>query len=201
MAIVNIKGFNNNLVFVLTEGCYQDYIDFLNDKFESNRQLFKGSQVIFKGEGLIGLTTDELSSLQKLCLDYGMVLNNTDPITKERIPQKDIIIRKTVRSGQKLHSEGSLVIWGDVHESAEITASEDIIILGKLDGIAHAGCFGNLCSTIFALSMAPRQIRIGDKISRSPGNDAIGNYPEIAYVDGDNICIKEYKSRDNLFPK
>lgn len=196
MTVVNIKGFNNSLVFILKEGTFEDYRLFLTEKFESSQQLFKGSQIIFKGEGLKNLAYNEIASLQKLCLNYGMILNNTESIQEKPSTEKDLIIRKTLRSGQKIHSEASLIIWGDVHESAEITAASDIIVLGKLEGVAHAGCYGDLSSTIFALNLSPRQIRIGNKISRKSDNDAIGNYAEIAYVEGDNICIKEYKSRD-----
>jgi septum site-determining protein MinC len=197
LAVVNIKGFNDNLVFILAEGTFEDYRLFLTDKFESNKQLFKGSRIIFKGEGLKKLAYNEIAALQKLCLDYGMVLNNTEMIKEKPVVEKDLIIRKTLRSGQKIHSEGSLIIWGDVHESAEITAARDIIVLGKLEGIAHAGCYGDSSSIIFALSLAPRQIRIGDKISRKSDNDDISDYAEIAYVEEDYICIREYKSRDN----
>ncbi|MGI5920778.1 MAG: septum site-determining protein MinC [Syntrophomonadaceae bacterium] len=198
MAIVNIKGFNNNLVFILGDGTIDDYHSYLTEKFEANKQLFKGSQIIFKGEGLKKLTYQEIASLQQLCLDYGMVLNNTEMVKEKPIVEKDLIVRKTLRSGQSLHSEGSLVIWGDVHESAQVTAVKDVIVLGKLEGVVHAGCYGDTGSIIFALNLAPRQIRIGDKISRNSDNDTSSNYAEIAYVEGDHICVREYRSRDTM---
>lgn len=202
MSIVNIKGYNNNLVFIFGEGTCEEYLTYLQEKVTGNSQLFKGSRVVFKGDGLKQLTGEELASLQRLCLDFGMVLNNADAprkteSTREKGIARDLIIRRTLRSGQKVHSEGSVVIWGDVHESAEIVAAQDIIILGKLQGVAHAGCYGDLASTVFALTLAPSQIRIGDKISRSSGNNEVNPYPEIAYVEGDNIYIKEYHPRDS----
>lgn len=206
MSAVNIKGYNNNLVFVFGEGTCEDFIACLEDKFSSNNQVFKGSQVVFRGQGLTRLDSDEIASLQRLCLDYGMVLNNASetPKTSESPRKKnsvsDLIIRRTLRSGQKIHSEGSVIVWGDVHESAEIMAGRDIVVLGKLQGVAHAGCYGDLTSTVFALTLAPSQIRIGDKISRSSENSVVNSYPEIAYVEGDNIYIKEYHTGDNLIP-
>jgi septum site-determining protein MinC len=208
MSIVNIKGYNNNLVFVFgEEGSCPEYLSYLNEKFSSNNQVFKGSQVIFRGEGLKKLLSEEIASLQRLCLDHGMILNNAAETSKPNRtrpqidPGSDLIIRRTLRSGQKIHSEGSVIVWGDVHESAEIVAAGDIVVLGKLRGIAHAGCYGDLTSTVFALTLAPSQIRIGDKISRSSENSVINPYPEIAYVEGDNIYIKEYHPRDNLSAK
>jgi septum site-determining protein MinC len=135
-----------------------------------------------------------------------MVLNNMttqsapaprpDRITPP--PSRDLMIYKTLRSGQKVHSDGSIIIWGDVHESAEITAANDVVVLGRLEGLAHAGCFGDLNSTIFALTLTPRQLRIADRISRSSGKIIKNPYPEIAYVEGEGICIKEYSNRDNI---
>lgn len=203
MSIVKIKGYNNDLVFVFTEGSFDEYRSHLEQKFISNSQLFKGSRVIFKGEGVNRLKSNEIASLQRLCLDYGMLLDNGAPPRKsapapEKTAPHDLIIRRTLRSGQKVHGEGSIVVWGDVHESAEIVAARDIIVLGKLQGTVHAGCYGDLNSTVFALTLAPTQIRIGDMISRSSENSVTNSYPEIAYVDGENIYIREYHAGDSI---
>lgn len=208
LAKLDIKGVNNNLVFVFGNGSYDEYLAILQAKVASNQQLFAGSPVLFQGEGLQELSHEDLASLQRFCLDYGMVLNNTSEPSPPRVEKKspikqeaangnsDLILYKTLRSGQKVHSDGSIFIWGDVHESAEITAGKDVVVLGKLEGLAHAGCFGDVSSTIFALQLSPRQIRIGDRFSRSSGDLVKNSYPEIAYVEADTICIKEYTTRD-----
>lgn len=207
LAKLDIKGVNNNLVFVFGSGTYDEYMAILQAKVASNQQIFAGSPVLFQGNGLQELSREDLASLQRFCLDYGMVLNNTFEPAPPRLEKKtakqetktvnsDLILYKTLRSGQKVHSDGSIIIRGDVHESAEITAGKDVVVLGKLEGLAHAGCFGDVSSTIFALQLSPRQIRIGDRFSRSSGDLIKNNYPEIAYVEADTICIKEYTSRD-----
>ena len=193
MAKVDIKGVNKSLVFVFSSGSGEEYETILKNRFESNRQLFEGSPVSFQGEGLQSLSHAEVTSLQRLCLDYGMVLHNVHtPSRRAKSSGEDLFIYRTLRSGQKLHSEGSMIIWGNVHESSEITAAKDIVVLGRLEGTAHAGCYGDVSSTIFALNLAPKQIRIGDKISRAPGGYMKHPVPEVAYVEGDNICIKDY---------
>lgn len=195
--LINIKGLNDSLVFVFARGTFQEYYDFLQSKFTSNKRLFAGSQVVFKGEGLRLLSRDEISHLQKLCLDNGMILNNFTLHKSRQNPSNDTIIYRNIRSGQKVRSEGSIVVWGNVHESAEVSAARDIIVLGRLEGIAHAGCYGETQSIVFALNLNPGQIRIADKISRSPGTSITNDSaPEIAYLDEDNICIKEYDARD-----
>jgi septum site-determining protein MinC len=199
--MIKIKGINNNLVVVFGEGSFDDYYAFLQERFNSNKQLFGGSRVVFKGEGLQLLNQQELSQLQRLCLDNGMILNNSEILLNKKAPEKnqerDTVIYRNVRSGQKIISEGSVLVWGDVHESAEIIAAQDIIVLGKLQGIAHAGYRGNLDSVVFALELSPSQIRIANKISRSADEPVQATGPEIAFWEDDNICIKEYRSRNN----
>jgi len=196
LAKVDIKGVNKNLVFVFTNGTGEEFEAILRNRFESNRQLFEGSPVLFQGEGLEHLSQEEVASLQRMCLDYGMILHNVHvPSRREKSTGEDLFIYRTLRSGQKLHSEGSMIIWGNVHESSEITAAKDVIVLGKLEGIAHAGCYGDVSSTIFALNLCPKQLRIGDKISRAPGDYIKNPVPQMAYTEGENICIKEYTPR------
>lgn len=195
--MIKVKGLNGNLVLVFGKGRYEEYYSLLAERFEKNKQLFNGSKVIFKGAGLDNLSHEQIASLQLLCLQNGMILNNNE-INPEKGLSKDLVIHRNVRSGQKLRSEGSVIIWGHVHESAEILAARDIIVLGKLDGIVHAGCYGDRDSIVFALNLSPGQIRIADKISRSPEDSVKSTYPEIAYLDEDSICIKEYKTNGKL---
>lgn len=196
MAKVDIKGVNENLVFVFTQGSGDEYAAILKKKFETTPQIFSGSPVLFQGEGLKSLTQEEIAALQRLCLEYGMILHNVHtPARRTRTAGEDVFIYRNLRSGQKLHSEGSMIIWGNVHESSEITAARDIIVLGRLEGIAHAGCYGDVTRTIFALNLAPKQIRIGDKISIVPANASKQPQPEVAYVEDNGICIRDYRPR------
>lgn len=195
--MIKIKGLNGNLVFVFGKGSFEQYLSLLEGHFANNKQLFNGSKIIFKGTGLENLSHEQIAALQLLCLQNGMVLNNRE-ISLDKGLSKDLIIHRNVRSGQKLRSEGSVIIWGHVHESAELVAARDIIVLGKLDGIVHAGCYGERDSIVFALNLNPGQIRIADKISRSPEDVIKSSYPEIAYLEEDSICIKEYKTNSKL---
>jgi len=105
------------------------------------------------------------------------------------------VIRQTLRSGQQEKSwEGNLVVLGDVNPGAEVIASKDIIVLGALRGIAHAGALGDLSAVIIALNLVPTQLRIGNIVSRSPGDrKEREGVMEIAYVDGEMIVVEEYK--------
>jgi septum site-determining protein MinC len=187
------------LVFIFSNGTCEDYIAFLIERFEQTPQLFQGSKVIFQGAGLDNLNNVEICELQKLCLEHGMILNNMaapEMSLEKSYNQPNLIYYRNIRSGQKITAEGSVIIWGDVHESAEILAGGDIIVLGSLHGIAHAGCYGDLNKIVFALNLNPSQIRIGNKISRAAEKKGNRSYPEIAYWDGNNICISVYDAKE-----
>ena len=192
--MLKIKGVNDNLVILFGSGSYDDFLTALLNKLSTNPDFFEGSKVLFRGEGLNTLASDEIINLQKICLEYGMLINNISTPVESNTKQ-DLFVYRNIRSGQKLRSEGALVIFGDVHESAEIVAAGDIIVLGKLEGIAHAGCYGNINSMVFALNFSPGQIRIANNFSRAPANDIKGYVPEVAYYDGENICITEYNPK------
>lgn len=48
-------------------------------------------------------------------------------------------VQTSLRSGQKQEYPGSLVICGDVNAGAEVIAGGNIMIMGALRGLAHAG--------------------------------------------------------------
>ena len=107
------------------------------------------------------------------------------------------IIVATLRSGQKIETEHSLIICGDVNSGAEVTAGGDIIVLGTLRGVAHAGAYDETGGGrfIFALDLQPTQLRIGMVITRgSTGGRAAGG-AEIARVDGDTISVEPYHAK------
>ena len=76
-----------------------------------------------------------------------------------------------MRCGQKVEFEGSIAILGDVNAGAEVIAEENIIVLGELRGLAHAGAKGNREAIIAANKIDCPQIRIADKIKEFEKED------------------------------
>ena len=70
----------------------------------------------------------------------------------------------SLRSGQKIEYEGSIVIIGDLNGGSEIIAGENIIVLGTLRGLAHAGAKGNKKAIIAAQSIEAPQLRIANVV-------------------------------------
>lgn len=84
-------------------------------------------------------------------------------------------VQNSLRSGQKEEYPGSIVICGDVNPGAEVIAGGNIMILGALRGVAHAGATGNKMAIISANYIDVTQIRIanlvrevGEKMDRCP---------------------------------
>lgn len=98
-------------------------------------------------------------------------------------------LQMTVRSGMDIRHEGSVIIMGDVNPGGEIFAAGDIIVWGRLRGIAHAGYPNNPQCLIMALQMEPTQLRIADRVARAPETPPPQFDPEIAYVTPQGIRI------------
>lgn len=84
-------------------------------------------------------------------------------------------VQGSLRCGRREEYSGSLVICGDVNAGAEIIAGGNIIIVGTLRGLAHAGANGNKKAIISANSIDITQVRIanlvkevGEKIDKCP---------------------------------
>ena len=98
--------------------------------------------------------------------------------------------RGSLRNGQKIEFDGSVVVVGDVNPGAEIKAGGNIIVLGQLKGMAHAGCKGMTEAFVTAIFMAPVQLRIADIITRFPEENKRGpKPPEYAFVQNGQICV------------
>ena len=106
--------------------------------------------------------------------------------------QDDILHEGTVRSGDRISSDGNLCIIGDVNPGAIVSAKKNIFVWGKLLGIAFAGNGGDKNASIASLYLNPLQLRIADVIAIGPKDKPKNNYPEIAVVDKQTIDIKPY---------
>lgn len=115
----------------------------------------------------------------------------SDLLEKEMSPFNLTKFHKgSLRNGQKIEFDGSVVVIGDVNPGAEIKATGNIIVLGQLKGMAHAGCKGMTEAFVSAVYMAPVQLRIADIITRFPEENKRGpKPPEYAFVQKGQIFV------------
>ena len=99
----------------------------------------------------------------------------------------------TLRNGQVLGTEASIVILGDVYPGSAIISARDIIVLGGLYGEAYAGGNGSEGHYVAALEMSPERLKIGDfkYNTREKAKWSIRPkvQPKIAYVKNNKIVM------------
>jgi septum site-determining protein MinC len=97
------------------------------------------------------------------------------------------IVNKTLRSGQKIEHDGDVLIIGDVNPDSYVVASGNIIVLGTLRGVVHAGASGDESAVVMALKLMPQQLRIASFFTRAPDVIEAPEYPERAFVDRKSV--------------
>ncbi len=189
--MVEIRGIT--LPVVLVEIKERRDVDYLIEEVRQkvSSKLFEGSYVLIDGKGL--LRDDEIEKIEKALLDKNIKsvkrLSSTGlgDTRKERL----LIVQKHLRSGQRVEHNGDILVLGDVNKDAQVVATGNIIVMGKLRGVAIAGALGDESAVVIALEMEPQQVRIGKRVAimdeeerKSPG------YPEVAKVEDGNIILE-----------
>ncbi len=104
-----------------------------------------------------------------------------------------VMIKRTLRSGRLVFSEGHVLIVGDVNPGAEIVAMGDVVVWGRLRGNVHAGANGDESAVVCALDMMPTQLRIGGLIAVSPAEKRHKPKAEIALIRDGRIVVEEWR--------
>ncbi len=80
----------------------------------------------------------------------------------------DYVHRGSLRSGQVLRKTESIVIIGDVNPGAQVISGGDVMVWGRLRGVAHAGADGNRRAVVTAIDFVPTQLRIAHLTAVAP---------------------------------
>ena len=101
----------------------------------------------------------------------------------------------SLRSGNRIEFEGSVVVLGDINAGAEVIAEDNIIVLGTIRGLAHAGAKGNKRAIIAANSIEAPQIRIADIVKEMEKPETTEEMKEThvktrAFVEGKEIILE-----------
>ena len=97
----------------------------------------------------------------------------------------------SLRSGQRIEFEGSVAILGDVNDGAEVIAEDNIVVLGTLRGMAHAGAKGNEKALIAAHSIESPQIRISSMIKERTRDEIDMERYSYAYISDGGVIEME----------
>ena len=126
-----------------------------------------------------------------------MKINDIEDISPLRLSHTEsetAYYRGGLRSGQSIKYHGSVVIMGDVNPGSEVVAEGNVIVLGALKGMAHAGSKGDNNCFVSALVLQPTQLRIGRLITYIPVADKKAKKgaslePSYAYIKDDQVFV------------
>lgn len=175
---VILKSFSSGISVIMDNNVpFQELLDDIAVKFKESDSFFKNASVAISLEGrnlteqeertVLDVITNN-SRLNVLCLmgkdedkniKFLGIQNNLKFQKDENCGQ---FYRGTLRDGQSIETEHSIVILGDVEVGCSVYSAKDIVILGNLSGEAYAGATGNHNHFVVALDMNPQKLRIGD---------------------------------------
>jgi septum site-determining protein MinC len=111
---------------------------------------------------------------------------------RERTSGGALLLNRSLRSGQRVEHEGDVILVGHVNDGAEIIASGNICVWGRLKGVAHAGLDGQEDRTLVAGQFEARQVRIGSKVSSSLGSEMEWwGKPVIITMENSSLVVRE----------
>lgn len=193
---------------------FQELLGYIADKFMESEKFFKNARMAISFDGRKLSPEEEYRIIdmisQKSSIHIACIIDN-DEIREQYTKQKmdeylaaesgntGRFYKGTLRSGQVLECETSIIIIGDVNPGAKIVSGGNIVILGALKGTAYAGASGNEECFVTALDMNPVQIKIGNIIGRSEDKSLLASIrerkktvsePQIATVSDGHILIE-----------
>ena len=197
---INLK--KNEILIKLSEEAEQEEIvSNLKKKLTELKKLYKDEKTPIKvtGKVLKNKEIDEIQELIKSKIDVDVDFDMPKSLglySIRRTFQKEIAVSETkfhrgsLRSGQKMEVEGSLVILGDVNSGAEVIASDNIVVLGSLRGLAHAGAKGNKQAIVAAGLLDTVQIRIANIVKEINRDEETMHKQAYIYAQETKIIIE-----------
>ena len=206
---ISIKGSQNGLIIHVEEDAgLSEMISSLQKKLVQAKGYFDDSKVSldFSGKKLTLLEKHELLEVIRnhSKMDIISVIEHEkqdDQKLKSKVVELNYLLEEakkkevtfhngTLRSGQSLEADTSLVILGDVNNGAVVSAAGSVVVLGKLRGVVNCGQSGKQHSFVFALEMMPTLLQINNVYGRFDDNQQADPEPMIAYVHANQIAIE-----------
>lgn len=188
-AKVQIKGVREGILVSLGGGSWEELNKALLDQLDQRAEFLRGARIALDVGDHV-LRAVELGKLRSHISERQITLwavISTSPITERnaqvlglatrlsrargdaataprQTPSQEgeaaLLIQTTLLQGVSMKHSGHLTVIGDVNPGAEIIASGNIVIWGRLRGVAHAGSDGDQNAIICALDFSPTQLWI-----------------------------------------
>ena len=208
-----IKSFPNGLsIFLDEEIPFSDLVEELAFKFRESAHFFKDASMVVSFEGRELSDQEERQLVNTICansdLNVVCIMGKNEETNKnyvkalQKLSYHQQILENagqfykgTLKDGQTLETENSVIVLGDVYPGASIISNKDIVVLGGLYGQAYAGGNGEEGHFVVALEMSPEKLKIGDfkyKTSEKQSKWSIKPkiQPKIAFVKDQRVMME-----------
>ncbi len=102
--------------------------------------------------------------------------------------------RGTLKEGESIDAETSIVVIGDVEKGARIISKGHVVVIGDLRGSVTAGLSGNSDAVVAAMEMAPSALRIADyEVPCSAKGKRLAKGPVIVSIVDGQVNIKSMR--------
>lgn len=178
---INLK--KDVIVMKLSEKATQeDTIKSLKKKLPELKKLYQQEKtpIFVTGRILKNKELKEIQDLIKKSINVEVEFDTPKALGLNEIRRtynRDVAIseskihRGSLRSGQRLEYEGTLIVLGDVNDGAEVIAGDNVVVVGNLRGLAHAGAKGNKQAIVAAHRIDTHQLRIANIIKELVKDD------------------------------
>ena len=204
--LVSIKGTREGLVILFdSDREFEEIKRNLEKKIRTAKGFFQGARFTVHQPDR-SFNTHQYTELENICRQHGLIpskdihwpvhpgranTDNTDNI--DNIDEPARMVFRTLRSGQEVYYHNHIVIIGDVHPGAQVTAGGNIVIMGKCLGNVNAGVPGNTRATVIALRFNPGRLTIATgEAYRSRTDNNIPAGPMMAILKNNRIVIQPY---------
>ena len=198
---INIKLNKNETKIEISEkATYEEIEKELKEKIKDLKKFYQEATVpiLVTGKILKNQEIEDIKTIIKRVINVEVTIDSPEELGLHGIKRtynKEInfsetqYYRTSLRSGQKIENENSIVILGDVNSGAEVISGENIVVVGTLRGLAHAGAKGNKKAFISASNIEAPQLRIAN-IVKEIEKEEENTTKTYAYVEEDQIIIE-----------
>lgn len=226
---VNIRGRSGGVLVEIGKGQWAELMLVLTDRLARSANFFRNGKValelgprVLTEQDLrqlyhllaqhhltLGLIRTSAPDTFQLALGLGLaahlehpesrVITAAQPTLSNIIEEQHFVYSGHLRAGQVLRRQEHILVIGDVNPGATVISDGDILVWGRLRGVAHAGASGDLRAVIVALDLSPVQLRIHEVLAIAPEAQPQRGWrrwrrpsakqPEIAYLAGNEIVV------------
>ena len=199
---INVSQKNNLFIIKIhPEAKIEDIIPQIRKKTSQLQKIYKEEKtpIMITGKVLKNKEIDEIESIIKDKLDVEVDFDMPKELGLHNIKRtfiQEVSVSETkfhrgsLRSGQKIEEDGSIVIIGDVNSGAEVVAADNIVVLGTLRGLAHAGAKGNTKAIIAAGKLDTVQIRIANIVKEIDRDEEPMHRQAYVYIENNDVVIE-----------